>query len=198
MRGKLIMLFNEMYQTAKNTIEVSNTGFNEDDTICVAYTVSGKVYTGLSSVKYIGSISVFVHAEIDLCNSLLKNHDTAVAEIALFKVKNLETVLPCSDCILKIISLNSLNTNTVFVLPSENVPLSKAHEYHHNSKSYIESDYLKKYESDESRYLKKRLNTILNNSNDENDIDSVRKRQSHEKSRQKKKFSFFRRKSDSQ
>ena len=198
MRGKLIMLFNEMYQTAKNIIEASNIKFNENDTICVAYTVSGKVYTGLSSVKYIGSISVSAHAETDLCNSLLKNNDTAVAELALFKIKNLETVFPCSDCILRIISLNSFNTNTVFVLPSENIFLSKTHEYNQNSNNYIESDYLKKYESDESRYLKKRLNSIFNSSDDENDIYLLRKKQLLEKSRQKKKFSFFRRKSDSQ
>lgn len=198
MRGKLIMLFNEMYQTAKNIIEASNIKFNENDTICVAYTVSGKVYTGLSSVKYIGSISVSAHAETDLCNSLLKNNDTAVAELALFKIKNLETVFPCSDCILRIISLNSFNTNTVFVLPSENILLSKTHEYNQNSNNYMESDYLKKYENDESRYLKKRLDSIFNSSDDENDIDSLRKKQLLEKSRHKKKFSFFRRKSDSQ
>lgn len=155
------MLFNEMYQTAKNIIEASNIKFNENDTICVAYTVSGKVYTGLSSVKYIGSISVSAHAETDLCNSLLKNNDTAVAELALFKIKNLETVFPCSDCILRIISLNSFNTNTVFVLPSENIFLSKTHEYNQNSNNYMESDYLKKYESDESRYLKKDLTVFL-------------------------------------
>ncbi|MDD7185804.1 MAG: hypothetical protein SPE43_01060 [Ruminococcus sp.] len=211
MKGKLIMFFNEMYQTARNIIAGSNMSFTENDTICIAGTENRRIYAGLSSLKQINNISVFVHAEIDLCNNLVKNNDTAVTEISLFKVLSLEAVLPCNDCALKIMSLNSYNINTMILLPTQNISLSRMKEYIQSQNSfsapytsvssqntqsrYMSSDYLEKYDKDESQYLKNRLDSILND-NDDYDIDLLKEKQALQKAEQRKKFSFFKRRND--
>lgn len=212
MKGKLIMFFNEMYQTARNIIAGSNMSFNENDTICIACTGNRKIYAGLSSLKRINDISVFVHAEIDLCNILVKNNDTAVAELSLFKILNFEAILPCNDCALKIMSLNAYNVNTMILLPTQTIAVSKMAEHiqsqnpfsapytsvsaQKSQSRYMSSDYIEKYDKDESQYLKNRLNSILNDDDDDDDIDSLKEKQALEKAKQRKKFGFFKRRND--
>lgn len=207
------MFFNEMYHTARNVIASSNVSFTANDTICIAGTGSGKIYAGLSSLKQINDISVFIHAEIDLCNNLVKNNDTVIKEFTLFRISNLEAILPCNDCALKIMSINSYNVNSTILLPTENIALGRMSEYiksqnsfsapyasvatQSNQSRYMGSEYLEKYDKDESQYLKSRLNSILND-DDDDDLDSLKEKQALEKAKQRKKFNIFKSRSDKQ
>lgn len=126
------MLFDEMSQIAKNVASQrmsSNMPLTFNDTICVAYTANNKIYVGLSSTKMVNNMPMAYHAEIDLCNNLMAENDTAVSEISLFNAATFQPVLPCSECASRIMGMNPYNVNTLFLLPTQNVALSQMGAY---------------------------------------------------------------------
>ena len=193
------MLFDEMLGIAQNTAaqQAGRLGFN--DTICVARTAGGRIVIGISSSMMMNNMPVPVHAEVDLCNKLMADMDTAVAEIALFNAANFQSVLPCNDCIGRMIGMNSFNAGTILILPDRAVPLSQVGSLMQNplpppgfvrppdqqslsleqlqgmspvrntslGLSRAVSDYTADRDSDDSGFLKNRLNQILSDDIDE-------------------------------
>ena len=119
------MLFDEMLGIAQNTAaqQAGRLGFN--DTICVARTAGGRIVIGFSSSMMMNNMPMPVHAEVDLCNKLMADMDTAVAEMSLFNAANFQPVLPCNECIGRMIGMNNFNAGTILILPDRAVPLSQ-------------------------------------------------------------------------
>lgn len=120
------MLFDEMLGIAQNAAaqQAGRLGFN--DTICVARTASGRIVIGISSTTMMNNMPMAIHAEADLCNKLMADMDTAVAEMSLFSAANFQPVLPCNDCIGRLIGMNNVNAGTILILPDRAIPLSQA------------------------------------------------------------------------
>lgn len=126
------MLFDEMAQIAKNIASQrmsSNMPLTFNDTICVAYTASSKIYVGVSTTKMVNNMPMAYHAEMELCTNLVNENDTAVSEISLFNAATFQPVLPCSDCASRIIGMNPYNANTLFLLPTQAVALTQMGAY---------------------------------------------------------------------
>lgn len=102
-------------------------GYN--DTICVAFTANSKIYVGVSGVTMMNNMPMQLHAEVDVCNNVMRENDTAIAEMAVFNAASLQPMLPCSDCAARIITMNPANANTLVLLPTQNVALSQMGVY---------------------------------------------------------------------
>lgn len=122
------MLFDEMNQIARNIASQrlsSNMPLSFNDTICVVYTTTSKIYVGVSAVKTVNNMPMMCHAEMEVCNNLLSENDTAIAELSVFNAGNFQPVLPCPDCAARIMALNPNNAGTLILLPTQNVVLSQ-------------------------------------------------------------------------
>jgi cytidine deaminase len=126
------MLFDEMSQVARNVVTQrmsSNMPLSFNDTICVAYTSSSKIYVGVSSVTMVNNMPMQFHAEVDMCNNVMRENDTAIQEMAVFNAASLQPMLPCTDCAARIMAMNPANSNTLVLLPTQNVALSQMGAY---------------------------------------------------------------------
>lgn len=126
------MLFDEMSQIARNVASQrmsSNMPLSFNDTICVAFTASSKIYVGVSSVTMVNNMPMQFHAEVDVCNNVMRENDTAIAEMAVFNAASFQPMLPCSDCAARIMGMNPANANTLVLLPTQNVALSQMGAY---------------------------------------------------------------------
>ena len=126
------MLFDEMSQIARNVAAQrmsSNMPLSFNDTICVAFTSSNKIYVGVSSVTIVNNMPMQFHAEVDMCNNVMRENDTAIAEMAVFNAASFQPMLPCSDCAARIMGMNPANSNTLVLLPTQNVALSQMGAY---------------------------------------------------------------------
>lgn len=119
------MKFEEMLNIARNVAVQQGGRPSFNDTICVARSMNGNIVVGVSYSTLMNGNSVFVHAEVDLCNKLMENMDTAVSEMSLFNAVNFQPVLPCNECIGKLINMNYFNAGTALILPDRTVPLSQ-------------------------------------------------------------------------
>lgn len=126
------MLFDEMSQIARNVVSQrmsQNMPLSFNDTICVAFTSSSKIYVGVSSLTMVNNMPMQFHAEVDMCNNVMRENDTAIAEMAVFNAASLQPMLPCSDCAARIMQMNPANSNTLVLLPTQNVALSQMGAY---------------------------------------------------------------------
>ncbi len=126
------MLFDEMSQIARNVVTQrmsQNMPLSFNDTICVAFTTTSKIYVGVSSVTMVNNMPMQFHAEVDMCNNVMRENDTAIAEMAVFNAASLQPMLPCSDCAARIMGMNPANANTLVLLPTQNVALSQMGAY---------------------------------------------------------------------
>lgn len=126
------MLFDEMSQVARNVVTQrmsSNMPLSFNDTICVAFTASSKIYVGVSSITMVNNMPMQFHAEVDMCNNVMRENDTAIQEMAVFNAASLQPMLPCTDCAARIMAMNPANSNTLVLLPTQNVALSQMGAY---------------------------------------------------------------------
>ena len=121
-----------MSQIARNVVSQrmsSNMPLGFNDTICVAFTTTSKIYVGVSSMTMVNNMPMQFHAEVDMCNNVMRENDTAIAEMAVFSAASLQPMLPCSDCAARIMGMNPANANTLVLLPTQNVALSQMGAY---------------------------------------------------------------------
>lgn len=117
-----------MNQVARNIASQrlsSNMPLSFNDTICIVYTTNSKIYVGVSAVKMVNNMPMMCHAEMEVCNNLISENDTAIEEMSVFNAGNFQPVLPCPDCAARIMGLNPHNAGTLILLPTQNVVLSQ-------------------------------------------------------------------------
>lgn len=191
------MRFDDMCTIARITSSQKasmNIPLNYNDTICVVCTNTGKIITGVSQLKYINNTPMSVHAEIDVYNNLIGDSDNAVTEISLFNAVNFQPVIPCNECISKIISLNPYSSNAMLILPDRSVPVLQINAFLQSQNS-IASQFKgasSVNNKDSYQYLQNRLNQLL----DDEEEEEEESKKSKEKGRKKGLFNFFKGKSD--
>ncbi|MDE7364633.1 MAG: hypothetical protein K2N27_07100 [Ruminococcus sp.] len=191
------MRFDDMCTIARITSSQKtslNIPLNYNDTICVVCTSSGKIITGVSQLKYMNNIPMSVHAEIDVYNNLISDSDNAVSEISLFNAVNFQPVIPCNECISKIISLNPNSSNAMLILPDRSIPVLQINAFLQSQNSIANQfkGASSVNNSDSYQYLQNRLNEFLVDDDEEDEENE----KSKEKGRKKGLFNFFKGKSD--
>ena len=123
------MTFEAIYNIA---LEVANARAQSgeyiapDETICVIFSRTGRVYNGVSRMDMTNGAPMSVHAEIDaMRNMQTYGNETAVDSMVLIDTINRSPMLPCNGCISYIASMNPENAMGFVVMPDRSIPLSE-------------------------------------------------------------------------
>ncbi len=123
------MTFEAIYNIA---LEVANARSQSgeviapDETICVIFSRTGRVYNGVSRKEMMNGAPVSVHAEIEaMRNMQTYGNETAVDSMVLIDTVNRSPMLPCSGCLNYIVSMNPENSMGCIVMPDRMIPLSE-------------------------------------------------------------------------
>ncbi|MBP7187316.1 MAG: hypothetical protein KBA55_11235 [Ruminococcus sp.] len=122
------MAYEFMFSTAMDIIQKKKEAgefISSDDTVCVIYSRSGKIYTGSSRTgNYMNPLGG-VHAEIEAVRNMQTFNDTAIEAIMLVHIYSNGLILPCTNCLNYIVNLNSNNYRAVIVVGDRLIPVSE-------------------------------------------------------------------------
>lgn len=121
------MTFEAIYNIA---LEVANARAKSgefiapDETICVVFSRTGRVYNGVSHVDNSSGSSVSVHAEVEAMNNMQTyGNETAVDSMVLIDTINRSPMLPCSGCLNYVLSVNRDNAMGCVIMPDRAIPI---------------------------------------------------------------------------
>lgn len=124
------MSYDFMYKTAMELIrkkKESGEFISADDTVCVIYSKSGKIYTGFSkSGNYVNPMGI--HAEIEAVRNMQLN-ENAIEAIMLVHIYSNGLILPCNNCLNYISSINPSNSRALIVVSDRVIPLNEVVQY---------------------------------------------------------------------
>lgn len=123
------MTFEAIYNIA---LEVANARAQSgeyiapDETICVIFSRTGRVYNGVSRVDMMNGAPMSVHAEIEaMRNMQTYGNETAVDSMVLIDTINRSPMLPCNGCVSYIVSMSPENAMGGVVMPDRTIPFSE-------------------------------------------------------------------------
>lgn len=123
------MTFEAIYNIA---LEVANARAQSgeyiapDETICVIFSRTGRVYNGVSRVDMSNGAPMSIHAEIEaMRNMQTYGNETAVDSIVLIDTINRSPMLPCNGCVNYIVSMSPENAMGGVVMPDRTIPFSE-------------------------------------------------------------------------
>ena len=123
------MTFEAIYNIA---LEVANARAQSgeyiapDETICVIFSRTGRVYNGVSRMEMMNGAPMSVHAEIDaMRNMQTYGNEVAVDSMVLIDTINRSPMLPCGGCVSYIVSMSPENAMGCVVMPDRMIPLSE-------------------------------------------------------------------------
>lgn len=123
------MTFDAIYNIA---LEVANARAQSgeyiapDETVCVIFSRTGRVYNGVSRVETVNGAPMGVHAEIEaMRNMQTYGNETAVDSMVLIDTMNRSPMLPCNGCLGYIASMSPENAMAGVVMPDRTIPLSE-------------------------------------------------------------------------
>ncbi|MBQ8966095.1 MAG: hypothetical protein IJ063_05940 [Ruminococcus sp.] len=123
------MTFEAIYNIA---LEVANARAQSgefiapDETICVIFSRTGRVYNGVSRMEMMNGAPMSVHAEIEaMRNMQTYGAETAVDSLVLIDTINRSPMLPCNGCVSYIASMNPENAMASVVMPDRSIPFSE-------------------------------------------------------------------------
>lgn len=135
------MAYEFMYNIASDLIQrrfQSGEYISSDDTVCVIYTATGKIYTGMSRMDNFGGQVNVIHAEIEAVRNMLAYGDSLIEAVLLMYVQQQCVIVPCNGCISHMLSINRQNSNAVVVNQGQVLHLSDFISY--NTASQPPSD----------------------------------------------------------
>ena len=123
------MTFEAIYNIA---LEVANARAQSgeyiapDETICVIFSRTGRVYNGVSRMEMMNGAPMSVHAEIEaMRNMQTYGNETAVDSMVLIDTINRSPMLPCNGCVSYIVSMSPDNAMGGVVMPDRTIPFSE-------------------------------------------------------------------------
>ena len=122
------MLHSKMMEAARSRIQQylqSGAMVRPMDTVCVIYTQSGRVYSGMSHTSINRGQVMVTHAEVEAVQNMLAFHEKSIQVIMLLNAYTGKPMLPCTDCIRRIISLKPENSNCQIMLNQSSVSISE-------------------------------------------------------------------------
>lgn len=127
------MTFESIYATAMETINsmiYNGYQFASDATVCVIISATGRVYSGVSSV-YIDAVGIpmSVHAEINAVNNMTAFGEYLIDSFILIEAVSRLALLPCSECLNYIVSVNQNNMNAFVAMPGRMIKVSEVGIY---------------------------------------------------------------------
>jgi hypothetical protein len=128
-------MFQKLFQVAQDiAIQKRNTGqCTPDDTVCVIFAASQRVFYGVNHLERQNGMQVNVHAEIDAMQHMIAGGEFVAEYILLINVMSMQAMLPCANCAGYIMSQAPLNANCQIVLPDRMMPLAQLGQMNGNA-----------------------------------------------------------------
>ncbi len=179
------MAYEFMFGTAMDIIQKKKEAgefISSDDTVCVIYSRSGKIYTGSSRTgNYMNPLGG-VHAEIEAVRNMQTFNDTAIEAIMLVHIYSNGLILPCTNCLNYIVNLNSNNYRAVIVVGDRLIPVSEIVNFQppgtggavnavsiHTSNLIRGQSENRAKDSSSGNYLKNKVNDLMSVAEDEHE-----------------------------
>lgn len=98
---------------------------SQDDTVCVICAGSGKMYSGINRRETSGSVPRNIHAEEEAIRNMQAAGEAVIQALLLISVANGMRMLPCDECMRKVLALHPDNIRCEILMPDRAVPLSE-------------------------------------------------------------------------
>ena len=122
------MLYSKMMEAAHSRIQQylqSGAMVRPSDTVCVLYTQSGRVYSGMSHTSLYRGQVMITHAEVEAVQNMLAFHEKSIQVMMLLNAYTGKPMLPCTECIRYIISLKPENSDCHIMLNQSSVSIAE-------------------------------------------------------------------------
>jgi cytidine deaminase len=116
------MKYDIIYSIATDTVRnraLNRVTINQNDTISVVYTSSGATYVGNNTMDIKNGKLVNSCSEKDAIKNMLTQNENTIQAIVTINAFTLTPILPCSECVDLILSLNPENTKCLVVSPNK-------------------------------------------------------------------------------
>ena len=127
------MTFESIYNTAVDVINgmaMNGFQFTPDMTVCVIFSRTGRVYSGVSSIgAYMNGMPISVHAEINAMNNMTALGEYTVDTLILIDAVNRAPMIPCGSCLSYIAGASPDNMNSMVAMPDRMVRFSEIQMY---------------------------------------------------------------------
>lgn len=107
------MAYEFMYNVALDIVNkktASGEPVSPDDTVCVIYSNTGRMYTGMSKIDNQRGMVNLIHAEVDAIRNMQSFGDSGIESLLLMHVYSRSLMLPCGNCLNYVLSLNPVNS----------------------------------------------------------------------------------------
>ena len=107
------MAYEFMYNVALDIVNKRTEAgeyISPDDTVCVIYSNTGRLYTGLSRMEQNAGQLNLVHAEIEAIRNMQGFGDSGIESLLLLHASSRSFMFPCNSCMNYILSLNPANS----------------------------------------------------------------------------------------
>ena len=120
-------MYQKLFKVAQDiAIQKQNTGqCTPDDTVCVIFAASQRVFYGVNHLQMQNGMQVNVHAEIDAMQHMVQGGEVLAEYLLLINVMSMQAMLPCGNCAGFMINQAPLNANCQVVLPDRMIPLAQ-------------------------------------------------------------------------
>lgn len=172
-----------------------------DDTVCVLCSSSGRLFTGLSHFVNQGGMIQNIHAELEAIRNMQIMGESVIDSMLLISIVNGMPLLPCFDCMRKILSLHTDNIYCEIMMQDRAVPLAEFSDQLRAQavRTTLPNLGIQRVASvsvplptevrNEANLIKDRVNSLLNVADDEED--QIAETEDEDK---KKRFGLFRKK----
>lgn len=107
------MAYEFMYNVALDIVNKRTEAgeyISPDDTVCVIYSNTGRLYTGLSRMeRNAAGQANLIHAEIEAVRNMQSFGDSGIESVLLMHASTKSFMFPCNSCMNYILSLNPVN-----------------------------------------------------------------------------------------
>lgn len=120
------MIYNMMLNAADRTIQQylqQGLQFPQDATVCVIYTGTQHIYTGISHSAMKNGVFTNFHAEITTIQNMLAGGDNFAEYIFVMGITERRILVPCNQCIQYLLSCGPNNSNCKVVLPDRTISI---------------------------------------------------------------------------
>ena len=107
------MAYEFMYNVALDMVNKrtsSGEPVSPEDTVCVIYSNTGRIYTGMSRIDNQRGMVNLIHAEVDAIRNMQSFGENGIESLLLMHIYSRSLMLPCGNCIGSVLSLDPSNS----------------------------------------------------------------------------------------
>ena len=122
------VLFQKAREVASSRMQSGAQVF-PDDTVCVIYTQTGRIYVGLNRRDRVGGKIMQIHAEAEGIRNMQAGSEAIIRGLLLMSIADGTPLLPCDHCLRCILALNKENEKCEILMHDRAVAISQLSQF---------------------------------------------------------------------